>query len=807
MKTLFKFLSGIVVLLTIAVFAQQGTVPTPIPESPEEGEIIEPVTVNPQPAPTPVTVPTPPAATNPTVPAPQFPAFPAPRTVTRSNTVRSTTGPVFPQIPAPGSVPATRTVPSRGAAAGNGPGVVAPPVMPAPGVGANAAAAPGVGTDPIVPSDTNFGALAPDAMLPVGTITRMQSMPLEQVFTIYALVTGRIILRPNQLPAAAITLDASQRELTKAEAIQALDSVLTLNGITMIPVGDKFVTAVPSNQAVQEAAKFTDMNSTDLPEAGQYITKIITLTNLLPSEVMPLIQGFSKTQNGIVPIDSSMILVLRDYAAQIKRMTEIIEKVDVRKEEDLKLEVIPIRYGRVEEIYQTMSSLIGGAGGGGGAIGTGNTGTMGARRTGSSAMGGRNSSFGRGGLGGGYGGMGGGYGGYGSSRYGGGYGGGYYPQQVATTPGQPTTVGSTTFQRNLQNVVSRMGSQQKEVQMLESAKIVPDERSNSLIVYANKKDMSMITNMVAKVDRLLAQVLIEAIIMEVKLTGELELGVSAYLKDKSGSWNSEGIMNPGGILNSLTNAGSSTADGLRYLGRSDNATVVVKALSSNGRGEIIATPRIQTSHAMEASFSIGETVPYVSGTYSYGLGTAPSTSYTQLPVISELNVTPYITPDGLVVMEVYQMIQDISGFKKFDNVGELPETVERSAQATVSVQDQDTIILGGYVRNSRSRAKSGVPVLKDLPILGTAFRSSSDKKSRSEMVIFLKPTVLSSPRDAALLATREQDRMPGLRRMNSEMNKEMDKLQEKVDKELGEKTDRRKTGNNGSEPANLIQNR
>jgi general secretion pathway protein D len=397
--------------------------------------------------------------------------------------------------------------------------------------------------------------------------------------------------------------------------------------------------------------------------------------------------------------------------------------------------------------------------------------------------------------------MGGGYGGYGG--YGGrtgGYGsGGYYPQQVATTPGQPGAVGSTTFQNRLQNVVSRMTGQQKEVQMLESAKIVPDRRSNSLIVYANKKDMEMITNMVAKVDVLLAQVLIEAIIMEVKLTGDFEFGVSAYFKDQSGNWGSEGVMNPGGVLNSLTNLVSG-GNSFTYVGRyQDDMTMVVRALSSNGRGEILATPRIQTSHGMAASFSVGETVPYVSGTYSYGLGTTPSTTYTQLPVISELSVTPYITPDGLVVMDVTQTIQDISGFKKFD-VGDLPITVERNAQAMISVQDQDTIILGGYIRNSRNRSKSGVPLLKDIPVLGAAFRNSSDNKSRTEMVVFLKPTVLNSPRDAALLATRERDRLPGLRRMDAEMGKEMDKLQDKVDRELGEKPKKQRKGADLTEP-------
>ncbi|MHB9007505.1 MAG: secretin N-terminal domain-containing protein, partial [Limisphaerales bacterium] len=252
--------------------------------------------------------------------------------------------------------------------------VAAAQAAPAPGNGGGAGL-----DDAIVPPTGNLGALAPDAVLPAGTLTRLQSAPLEQVLQIYALVTGRIVLRPNTLPAAQLTLDASQMELTKDEAIQALDSVLSLNGITMIPVGSKFVTAVPTAQALQEAAAFSDVDSEDLPEAGQFVTKIVQLKYAPPSEIMPLVQGFSKIQNGIVPIDSTMTMVIRDNAANVKRMMEIINRVDVEVERDYKLEVIPIKYGTVEEIYATMGSLIGGGAGGGvgGAATTQRTGMQG----------------------------------------------------------------------------------------------------------------------------------------------------------------------------------------------------------------------------------------------------------------------------------------------------------------------------------------------------------------------------------------------------------------------------------------------
>ncbi len=621
----------------------------------------------------------------------------------------------------------------------------------------------------IFPGSTNLSGLSPDAPLPKGALTRLQATPLEQVLAIYSELTGRIVLRPNTLPATAITLDTTAVELTRAEAIQALDSVLTLNGITMIPVGDKFVTAVPSTQAAQEAAVFSKVDPKNLPEAGQYVTKIVQLKNAKPSVVMPLIQGFAKTQNGILAIDDTQTLILRDYAANVKRMMEIIEKIDVQVEMDYKLEVIPIKYGKVEDIYSTMSSLVGGGGGGGGGTGAAASGLPRPRtgpsrsssasrtgsRTGSSTMGGRGTG-------------------------------------MATQQAQPgvTPGAGGTFQDRLRQIVNRAATG-GDVQLLADARIVPDERSNSLIVFASKEDLVMITNIVSKVDRLLAQVLIEAIIMDVKITDSEELGVSMLMnQQKNGRLTSVAGSNNGqSFLSGVTNLSSGgLPGGFSYFGRwGGDLDVAVKALASNGRGNVMQTPRVQTSHAIPASFFTGETVPYVSASYAGGAYGGSSTSFQQMEVGIGLNVTPYITPDGLVVMDIQQTIEEISGYTEIANVGKVPNTSRREASATVSVQDKDTIILGGYIRTAKNNSKSGVPVLKDIPLLGALFRTKSEDHSRSELIVLLRPTVLPTPHDAAIMAGAEQDRLPGIRQMEKEMEASEKALHDAADKATGTK--------------------
>src|SRR5439155_5943044 len=220
----------------------------------------------------------------------------------------------------------------------------------------------------------------------------------------------------------------------------------------------------------------------------------------------------------------------------------------------------------------------------------------------------------------------------GGGRYGGGgaYNRGLNPyNQQANQPfqsiaGQPgASAGTSTFQQRLNQLVARAAGA-SELQLLTDARIVPDERSNSLIVFANKQDMQMITNIVAKVDMLLAQVLIEGIVVAVNLTDSLELGVSWLQNPKRFDQNltgAGGINNGPTFFNNLTNFSSSLPQGFSYFGNiGKNYEVALQALAKDGRARVLQRPRVQTSHAVPGVFFTGQTVPYVSGFYDYGYG-------------------------------------------------------------------------------------------------------------------------------------------------------------------------------------------
>jgi general secretion pathway protein D len=123
---------------------------------------------------------------------------------------------------------------------------------------------------------------------------------------------------------------------------------------------------------------------------------------------------------------------------------------------------------------------------------------------------------------------------------------------------------------------------------------------------------------------------------------------------------------------------------------------------------------------------------------------------------------------------------------KIDN-NDVPTTTERSASAKVAVRDRETIILGGFITTSKSKTKSGVPYLKDIPILGYAFRSTSDINKQVELIILMRPTVLPTPESAALVAASEKDKMSGVKQAEFEIRESERKRQEAIDAEMRKK--------------------
>jgi general secretion pathway protein D len=706
------------------------------------------------------------------------------------------------QMPPPTNTPSAprRFLPVRRNAATNNPALVpqtAPAVPAATGLPALAAQPASSGTPtpttPIAPATTSAAtglpstspaapaesAPAPQKEIP-GYTYDFPGVDVSQVLDIYADLIGRTLLRAG-LPNASIVLH-TQTPLTKTEAIEALQAVLALNGIAVVNIGDKFCKVGPVDQANTYGAKLDNTPAENLPELGSYITHITQLKNVLPSKMVPIIQPLAKL-NSIIPIDDNYILVIRDYAENVKRMLEMIDRIDISVPAVYISEVIPIRYAQADDIASALNSL-GGSGGGstvsfGGSTAAPGINGMGGSRAGASPFGGNNQSSQ--------------LGNYGTQ--------GTQPRTISgtSTPGgqassinTPGSANTTPFQQRLMNIVNRANQQvggggggQENIQVFGNAKIIADERSNSLLVFATKQDMDQIKKVISQLDVLLAQVLIEAAIIDYALGPDtLDFGVSAAQQRKD--FNTDPNVKTAGLMNNnqpfynfiqsvVTNGGilpgiaGNPPNNFNYWGNIGQTwNVALTAAAADQHASIVQRPRIQTSQAKPAQFFVGQTVPYVTSTYNYGGINGNQSSYSQLSVGVELDVVPFINPDGLVVMQINQEIDNISGSTKIAGVGDVPNTDKRTFSSEIAVRDKDTVMLGGFINSQKSTARSGVPLLMDIPLIGNLFTSRHDSKQRQELIVLMHPTVLKTPAIAAAQAVVEQQRLPGVSRVEAE---------------------------------------
>ncbi len=618
---------------------------------------------------------------------------------------------------------------------------------------------------------------APEEVIPPGMM-EFRGADLNQILEFYAMLRQRTVLRAANLASPTFVLKA-QTPLTKSEAIKALDAMLALNGIAIVDVGDKFCKAAPSAAAGQMGAPFSNQRESQLPDMGQYLTHVVQLKYVKPSEMVAVLQPFaSAIANPILPIDSSQILVLRDFAENVKRMLQVIDEIDVSIPSEYISEVIPIKYAKASDIASALNSLSSGGGGGASIGSSGSSRSLSGTRS--------TSGFGRTGTG----------GNYGTPSSGGGFGsqfGGQQPGMVTPQAGATQAGGSgNSFTDRLRGIINRAATA-GEIVVFGQTKMIADERTNALLIYASREDMRVIKEIIAKLDVVLAQVLIKCVIIEVTINNSSTLSFS-YLQHPQtvGSFTGVGTAGGGQFLSPGNFAGSASSNvvsgltsGLNYLGSFNNdLDVTLTAMASDSRAKILQCPEIQTSHNEPAQLFVGESRPYPSGSY-YGGGAFGGYSSIQAVNIGvTLEVTPLINPDGLVVMDIHATIESANGSVTIANVGDVPVTSRKEAAAKVSVRDHDTIVLGGLIETSKNKNNSGVPLLKDIPLLGYLFRSSSDNEVRNELIVLIRPTVLPTPEVAALTAKAEKNKLPGIKNAEREIEHENNLRLKKVDKDF-----------------------
>ncbi|HXH61110.1 MAG TPA: secretin N-terminal domain-containing protein, partial [Fimbriimonadaceae bacterium] len=277
--------------------------------------------------------------------------------------------------------------------------------------------------------------------------------------------------------------------------------------------------------------------------------------------------------------------------------------------------------------------------------------------------------------------------------------------------------------------------------------IIPDPNTNSLIVVGDPENAEMIRNVLAQLDKIPEQVMIETIIVEATLDKSTKMGVEWNLV------NGKFLNNSGVTGTGNTDFGLQTnppAQGFRYTIAGGNIGAFLNALETDDKFRVLSTPRIFTSNNVQAEINISQSVPFIVSQREDANGNF-TFNYSFQDVGIVLTVTPRITANGMVTLDVVQTANDLQGFTTFN----APIVNQRQAQTTVSVKDGDTIILGGIMRTQVRATTNKVPLLGDIPILGNLFKSVSRQNEKTELLVFLTPHVVRDPDEARKLKDDE----------------------------------------------------
>ncbi len=614
---------------------------------------------------------------------------------------------------------------------------------------------------------------------------------IGQVLELLQRWTGKTVLRPQALPANLYTLSLPATA-TRNDALLALETLLSLNGVAVIQQGDKFLKVVPNQVAKAESPTLLSESALSLPASGRVASKIFLLKHANGQEVVAQIQGMLNGSLGTPPVyfgrnnailvtDSIMNLqkietllgqldrpqldviatkmynlkhalasdmvnkltallrtpasngaapfrlstgtsftadertnrvIVMGSADQHTFFDKLIESLDATSDPNTKTDVVFLRHANATETASLLTQLI-----------TGQT------RAASTANGGRTTN--------------------GTNR-------------VTTPTPAPAAPGATT--------TAAAGSQQNGADEFSSmVTVIADVRSNSIVVSGTKDDLRLLHELIDKVDVVLPQVRVEVVIAEVTLTSNDSSGITALgmtvTNGKLTGVNGTLFGGAGGVTGvgggSAALAPNGTLTGIVNLGTSSTPT--------KNDLHVLSVPAITTSHNKEATIFVGESRPVITGTQSTAgtAGLVASSTVSQRDIGIQLKVLPLIGKDGSVQLQVTQQVEDVLGSVTIDG-NEQPVIGRRSTDSFVSAMSGEIIVLGGLQRSNDTTTKNR---LGPIPIIGDLLGGTSKTKTRTELLIFLRPYVLNNSAVDNLNAISRVDATPIAEQVHKHIDK------------------------------------
>jgi general secretion pathway protein D len=713
------------------------------------------------------------------------------------------------------AAPARPGSPAAGGGNPVGAGAPAPAGGPAGGPKPATPGAAGGGDDPMAAAGVKLGAKEIDFKPKPGGFGvnfNLEDADLPELVKAISNLTGKRFIYGGKLRQIKATV-YSPEKVTAQEAYSAFLSILETNGMTVIPHG-RFLKIVESPGVVTDNTEIFGPAST-IPNEDRYVTRMYRLAHIDATETANLLTKFKSKEGDITVYPAGNMLIITETGSNIHRMMKILEEIDVGGAGE-QLWVEPIHYTSASELANKLIDILDlkGKGGGGGAPGQGggkgaSGGTVGGaggtrivaddrgnaliivanepdylrllelikrldvKQTGEGEIQVKplqyaackdlsttlNQILG-------------------SSSFGGARPGG--------VPGAPTP--SPTGAAGAGGVRGAAGAGVDEV-FEGRVRITCDEATNSLVTTSSARDYAQLRTVIDKLDRPRRQVFIEAVIMDVSITRKTDYGL-AYHGGAPVPFGSlgDGVFyggnNPVSSISGVPQNLEALAFGLRGpdIPNSSNLFgtglsipalgVVLHALGQDGDTNVLATPHILATDNTKAEISIGQNIPLqtnvggglgalagasgASGAAGAlgGLGLLGGGGFSapRQDVGTKITVTPHVNDSDQVRLELMEEISDAGA--PTGALGAIPIN-KRSANTTLVVRDQQTVVIGGLVRDAVQNGETKVPILGDIPVLGMLFKQTQKTKTKSNLLLVLTPYVIRDQDDLRAIFERK----------------------------------------------------
>jgi general secretion pathway protein D len=624
----------------------------------------------------------------------------------------------------------------------------------------------------------------------------LEDADLAELVRVIGQLTGKRFIFGGKVRNIKASIYAPQK-VTVAEAYQAFLSILETNGLTVVPHG-RFLKIVETGGIATQATP-TYGTGQAAPTEDRFVTRMLRLQHAPADEIGNVLGHFKSKDGDITVASSGNLLIITDTGANIRRMMQIVEEIDVGSAGD-QMWIEPIHYASASEIASRINELFelkGGSGGKGekvGGVGAGVgdlhvTKVVADDRSNSVIIVATERAYmrilefikrldvpqtGEGEI-----------------------------HVIALQHADAVELTKTLNEliqgagASAQNAQAKPPGTTVTTQVFEGAiKISADKATNSIVVTSSLRDFASLRSVIDRLDMARRQVFIEAVIMDLSVTRQDQLGFNFHgggLSDLgigSGQSLFFGGLNP---LNTVAPLGSDPsilqglALGLRGPGipgtESFSVTgqtipafgVLLQALTTAGDTDVLSTPHILATDNIKAEINVGQNIPLQQnigglpsgGTggstgsplgFGFGFGASPA----RQDVGTKITITPHLNESNEVRLELAEEISEAG-----DAVGQLgvvPIT-KRTANTQLVVKDQQTVVIGGLMRNRIAHQETKIPILGDIPLLGVLFRQTQNTMQKSNLLLVLTPYIIREQSDLrAIFERKMQERQEFLDR-------------------------------------------